>query len=573
MNYSLHVSKTKHGNYYSYRYNYRENGKVKTHDIYLGPEERAVKIISDFNSKKPLNERHLSFSGEVLLLKMLEMVNFKKIVNKNVQNEAEFDVGHFIEMLLIEHTLYEHSKWRLANVSHAKSIFSLDRDISPEKFHEKNIYRYMDYIYPELDKIQKEIVNMLFNIKEMEFDELIIDATSMHCFGADEIEEPRNEVEKYKQVNRLHGYSRSKRPDLPQVNLILGVTEHYIPLIFNAFSGNAPDTAMFKVLLEKCQREYPMLLKKIKGKYVVFDKGNNSEDNFKELDGLCEEWGCCFVTSVRPSLISVKNQLIPLQIEEEPVIYEQQHTKLRGKTSTVFLYAGDKMERKVLLYVNEEIAKKRQEEFKELLTEVQAKVSEINQKKSKIEDKKKSIETFLRGKRVISLFKRELDNGTIKCVPIQNKVDEKFNLSGKFAIVTNDFNLDAKAIIRIYKTSGVVEHSFHILKSVLALYPFRHWKKERIKVHCALGIWGAMAFALLRLLLKQHGLEFTFEQLKEIVTTGYFSIGDYVYPGYKSFRIQRILNLNPVLENIFKVFKLNFEYFDIKLLPTVMKKN
>jgi len=269
----------------------------------------------------------------------------------------------------------------------------------------------------------------------------------------------------------------------------------------------------------------------------------------------------------------VKKQLIPLKIEEQPVIYEQQRTKLRGRTSTIFLYDGDKTERKVLLYVNEEIAKKRQDEFKELLNEIQINVNKINQKKVKIEEKKELVEGFLRRKRVISLFKCEPDNGTIKCVPIQKKVDEKFHLAGKFAIVTTDFSLDAESIIRIYKTSGVVEHSFHILKSVLSLYPFRHRKPTRIKVHCALGIWGAMAFALLRVLLKQSDLDFTFEQLKDIVKAGYVSIGDYVYPGYKSFRIQRTLNFNPLLEAIFKTFKLSFDYFDIKLLPTINTKN
>ena len=573
MNYSLHISKTKYGNYYSYRHNYRENGKVKTKDIYLGPEDRAVKIISDFNSKKPLNERHLSFSGEILLSKMLEMVDFKKIVNKIVQNDTKFDVGRFIEMLVIERSLYEHSKWRLANISHAKSILSLDSTITYDKFYENNIYNYMDYIYPKLDQIQKEIVNKLLAMKNMEFDELIIDATSMHCFGGDDVEEPKNQIEKYKQVNRTHGYSRSKRPDLPQINLILGVTEHYIPLLFDKFSGNAPDTAMFKLLLEKCQREYPILLKKIKGKYLVFDKGNNSEDNFKEIDSLCEEWNCHFVTSVRPSLVSVKEQLLSLKIEEQPVIYEQQHTRLRGKTSTVFLYDGDKTERKILLYVNEEIAKKRQDEFLELLNEIQAKVSEINQKKVKFEDKKELVENFLRRKRVFSLFTREQDNATIRCVPIQKKVDEKFNLAGKFAIVSNDFTLDAVSIIRIYKTSRVVEHEFHILKSVLSLYPLRHRKKERIKVHCALVIWGAMAFVLLRTKLLAHKREFSFEELKERIKQGYVSIGDYIYPGYKSFRIQRTLNVDPTLQTIFNLFKLDSDYFDIKLLPTIKKEN
>ncbi len=573
MKWYLSTQKKSYGTYYLYKRNYKQEGKSKSDYVYLGTEEVALKILSDFNSEKPLNERLLSFSGEVLLSKMLELVDFKEIINKIVQNDAEFDVGRFIEMLVIEHSLYKHSKWRLANKSHEKSIFSLDTLITPDNFHENNIYNYMDYIFPKLDQIQKEIVKKLLAMKNMEFDELIIDATSIHCFGGDDVEEPKNQIEKYKQVNRTHGYSRSKRPDLPQINLILGVTNHYIPLLFDAFSGNAPDTAMFKMLLEKCQREYPMLLKKIKGKYLVFDKGNNSENNFKEIDSLCKEWRCHFVTSVRPSLVRVKEQLLSLKIEEQPVIYEQKHTKLRGKTSTIFLYDGDKKERNVLLYVNEEIARKKQEAFLELLNDIQEKVSEINQKQDEIEDKSDAVERLLRKKRVLSCFKRDRDNETIMCVPIKEKTEEKLNLAGKFAIITNDFTLDAVSIIRIYKTSGVVEHEFHILKSVLSLYPFRHRKPTRIKVHCALVIWGTMAFALLRFLLMQNKLEFTFEELKDIVKEGYVSIGDYIYPGYKSFRIQRTLNFKPVLENIFNIFKLNFDYFDIKLLPTGDKKN
>ncbi|MHA1492121.1 MAG: IS1634 family transposase [Promethearchaeota archaeon] len=576
MNYFLHVSKTKYGNYYSYRYNYREKGKVKTKDVYLGKEEVAVKIISDFNSKKPLNERLLSFSGEIILSSILELVAFRKIINRIIQNGAEFDVGRFIEILVIERALYEHSKWRLANISHEKSIFSLDTIITRDNFYENNIYHYMDYIYPKLDQIQQELVKKLLTMKNMEFDELIIDATSMHCFGGDDVEAPKNQVEKYekyKQLNRTHGYSRSKRPDLPQINLILGVTNHYIPLFFDAFSGNAPDTAMFKMLLEKCQRQHSMLLKKVKEKYLVFDKGNNSEDNFKELDSLREEWDCHFVTSVRPSMVRVKEQLLPLKIEEQPVIYEQKRTKLRGKTSTIFLYKRDKKEKNILLYVNEEIARKNQEEFLELLDEVQEKISEISQKHDKNEDKLDAIRNLLRKKRVRSYFKTKAEIGTVKCEPIKKKIDEKLNLAGKFAIITDDFTLDADSIIRIYKTSGVIEHEFHVLKSVLSLYPLRHRKPKRIKVQCALVIWGAMAFALLRFLLMQNKIEFTFEELKDIVKEGHVSIGDYIYPGYKSFRIQRTLNFNPILEDIFKIFKLESDYFDIKLLPTVYKKN
>jgi len=570
MKYFLHISKTKYGNYYAYRHNYRENGKVKTKDVHLGLEERAVKIISDFNSKKPLNERLLSFSGEVLLLKMLELVDFRGIINKFVQNRAKFDVGRFIEILVVERSIYEYSKWALANRAHEKSILSLDSIITREKFYENNIYHYMDYIYPTLDQIQREIVENLINMKEIEFNELIIDATSIHCFKSDDIEEPKNQIEKYKEVNRTHGYSRSKRPDLPQINLILGVSNHYIPFLFDAFSGNAPDPTMFKLILEKCKREYEPLLNKVKEKYLVFDKGNNSKDNIRELDTLCKVWKCYFVASVRPSLSGVKKQLEQLIVEELPVIYEQKRTHLRGKTITVNLY---EIKRNLLLYVNEEIARKEQEALLNVLNEIQENVVKINQRKDTIKNKISAVEDLLRKKRLFSFFKIEGENGTIKCRPIEKKVNAKLNSLGKFAIMTNDFSLDAVSIIRIYKTTRVVEHEFHILKSVLSLYPLKHRKKERIKIHCALIIWGAMAYALLRALLLAHKMEFTFEGLKEKIKEGYVSIGDYIYPGYKSFRIQRTLNLSPSLQTIFKLFKLDFDYFEITLHPTTERKN
>ena len=570
MKWYLTTQKKTHGTYYLYKRNYQQDGTSKSDYMYLGTQDVALKILSDFNAEKPLNERLLSFSGEIILSKILELVEFKNIINRSIQNGAEFDVGRFIEILVIERALYEYSKWKLAHVAHAKSILSLDSIITSDTFYETNIYHYMDYIYPYLDRIQKEIVKVLIRTENMEFDELIIDATSVHCFGSDEVPEPKNQIEKYKQINRTHGYSRSKRPDLPQINLILGVSNHYIPLFFDAFSGNAPDPAMFTTILEKCRRVFPVLLKKVKGKYIVFDKGNNNETNFEELDSLRDKWGCYFVASVRPSMIRVKEQLLPLQLEELPTIYEQKNTTLRGKTSTIFLY---KKERNILLYVNEEICRKEQKERLDTLNEIQEKVGEINQTRDTIQDKLDAVKQLLRKHSLLSCFKREVENEAIKCSPIKEKLDEKLNACGKFALITNNFTLDAPSIVRIYKTSGVIEREFHVIKSVLSLYPLEHRKPTRIKVHCALVIWGAMAFALLRFLLTKHDMTFTFEELKLIIKEGYLSIGDYVYPNHKSFRIQRTLNFNPLLKNIFKIYKLDHDYFDIILLPTVEEKN
>lgn len=579
MKFSLHVNKTKYGNYYSYRHNYREEGKVKTKSVYLGREEVALGLLSDFNSKKPQNERLLSYSGELILSRVLELLDFKKVLNEVSEVDAEWDVGRFIKMVVVERALNVHSKWRLARVAHKHSFFSQDKEIPAEKFTEDNIYNYMDYIHPGLEVMKEKLVKNLLSLNFVELDELILDGTSLYCYGADEEEDSKLEAEaeaeenpesSSEQIRRTHGYSRDKRPDLPQINLMLGVSNHYLPLLFETFSGNVPDVVMFERVLEKCREHLRVLLKKAKNKYLVFDKGNNSKENFKDLDTLCKDWGFHFVASVRPSMVKIKNALKPLKTEELPVIYEQKKTTLRGKTSTMSLY-GTK--RNVLLYVNEEIREKKREEFLEKLKGVNTQIREINKTEEELEKKTKQIEKLLRKRRLMTYFKREKGEKGSKYVPIASKIADKESLFGKFALFTDDFTLKASSIARIYKTCIVVEHEFHLLKSVLCLRPFNHRKPNRIEVHVAIVLWGIMALALLRLILINHGMKLSFERLGELIKNGSLSIGDYIYPERKSFRIKRTLNIHPQLGEILSVLNLEWDYFEITVIPTENEKN
>lgn len=567
MKYSLHVNRTSHGNYYSYRYNYREGGKVKTKSVYLGAEEIALELISDFNSKKPLNERLLSFSGEEILSKILDMLDFRRIIDATTQIDAKFGVGQLIKMVVLERVLYGYSKWRLAQEAHEKSIFSLHADIPPECFTEGNIYNYMDYIYPNLDEIQKELVKKILNIKGLEFNELIIDGTSVCCYGLDDPEEGANGTEK--RLKRVRGYSRDKRPDLAQINLMLGVSDQYIPLLFETYSGNTIDATMFKELLEKCKRDYSLLFKTAKNKYLVFDKGNNSESNFKELDALCEKWGFNFVASVRPSLKSIKKALSSLETDALPVLYHQKRTKIRGTIVRMALY---NKERNVLLYVNEEIALKKQAELLEKIKELQDKIVEINNKKKGVNEKLIAIEKILRKKRLLTCFKREFGADSVSCTLIDKKLGEKMASFGKFALFTNDAKLDAASMIRIYKNSSVVEQEFHLLKDLCSIRPINHREPRRIKSHFAIVLWGMLALALLRWSLMQRGIVYSFETLITKIKEGHVSVGDYVYPNSKSFRVKRTLNVNPELEAILTLFRLDYDYFEIELSPTSTKK-
>jgi len=579
MPYSLCTHKRKYGNYYSFKLNYREDGRLKSKFVYLGNEETTLKLLADFSSKKPANERLLSFSGEKILSKILNMLDFKEAINKAIQNNAELDAGLFIEMIVVERALNAFSKWGLADHAHGNSIFSLDTSIPSEKFTEANIYHYMDYLHPNVDDIQKILVKNLFQIDGMEPNELIIDGTSISCFGEDETDDEDDDdgdsdedvddtddvTDKYADIKRVHGYSRAKRPDLAQVNLMLGVNDHFIPLFFQTFPGNAPDVYMFKAILEKCRRDYSSLLSKVKTKYVVFDKGNNSPENIAEIGELCKEWQFHFVASVRPSMVAVKKELPALTIKDAPVIYTQKKTVLRGETMMITLYGKP---RNALLYLNEEIMKEKLDAFDEKLKQVKGEIRECIRQDGSAKEKAATIEKMLRKNKLFSCFKIQVEKEVVTCTPINKKLDEKKDLLGKYALITDDPSLDAANMMRIYKATGVVEQEFHVLKSELSIGPVFHRRPERIQVHFALIMWGMMALAVLKQELAKKGMDYTFEELAEIIKEGRVSDGIYIYPGETSFRIRKTLNIGKELKDIFQALKIKWEYFDIVVSPT-----
>jgi hypothetical protein len=147
-------------------------------------------------------------------------------------------------------------------------------------------------------------------------------------------------------------------------------------------------------------------------------------------------------------------------------------------------------------------------------------------------------------------------------------LDERKNLLGKYALITDDPGLDAASMMRIYKTTSVIEQEFHVLKSELAIGPFFHRKPERIHVHFALILWGMMALSMLKHELAMKGMEYTFEQIEKIIKGGHVSVGDYLYPGEKSFQIRKTLNMSKELNDIFRVLKIRWEYFYIEEVLT-----
>jgi transposase len=320
---------------------------------------------------------------------------------------------------------------------------------------------------------------------------------------------------------------------------------------------------MFEQILTLAQSRYQLLLKSIQKRYLVFDRGNNNPDNIQEIDAICRKWDSFFVASIKSKM--VKSELLALEQEILPEIYASAMTTLVGKTIRKKVYG---QERLVLLYVNPTVRAQKIANFLTFLEQLDKTIAAIIQKSEPNEEKVGEIKALLKHYNLITRFSIEVGNTGVKCSRIQEKIAEKIALFGKYALITNDFNLEGADIIRIYKTKDKIEQEFHLLKSLFEIRPIFHYRPNRIQTHFALVLWGVLFCALLKLVLAKNEMAFSFENLMNIIQEGKLSVGTYVYPENKTFTLTKTLNISPELARILKILKIKYNYFDIEVTPT-----
>ncbi len=551
--------------------------------------------MDDFVSQNTEQKRLYSYSGEELLLEIVKKLHFNKIINSFVKRETEWDCGDYISYLIIERCLYPGSKWELAQRVFNNSIFKIDSKIPTEAFSESNIYHYMDYIHPHIHFIQAELIEQIYNLFPPENEVLLLDGTSLSTYGEDEhftstndeIEDKEviedemkdqrsNEVSgnlnpdteqgikkriSGKPIARYNGYSRNKRPDLAQVNVILGVNQRYIPLFFDVFAGNATDLSMFASTVESLQTTYPKLLERLKSKFIIFDRGNVAEDILKELDELQEKKDIYFITAVKSVLF--KKDLVQLDEDALPILYKHKESVLKGVTSIKSVYNKTRL---VLFYVSPAVRRHKLLEFERRFSEVQSLLKGVESENSTSEiEKVGKMREILKKQRMLQLVHlRKFDkDGKPKPSKIldqnlyrlnQKNIGDKKGIFGKFVLISNKDSLTAVQMVSYYLSKNTVEQEFHLLKDVLEEQPFFHRLPDRIEAHVALVSWGMVLLSVLNNFLQQYGIYYSFEELHFIIKQGYIQEAIYSYPNFKTYKIITSTNFSDKLNQIFSIF-------------------
>jgi transposase len=306
------------------------------------------------------------------------------------------------------------------------------------------------------------------------------------------------------------GHAKSKRTDLRIVGLALLVsTDFAIPLFSQTYPGNQPDSVTLASVTDTLAERYRLLARELEDVTLVFDKGNNSEDNLSELaDGPYHVLGS-LVPTQHPALLSIPlSRFRPLADKRlEGVRAYRTTQEVYGRTWTLVVTRSDKLLRGQLRGIAQHLRKRRR-----ALAELRRKLRRSQRpgasgKGYTLAGLQKHARELSRGQYIKDILRIEVsqEGGRLSLryrTDRQALAQLRRTVLGKCILFTDNHDWTTAEIILGYRSQHHVERAFRQMKgrTGLSWEPVHHWTDQKIRVH---SFYCVLALTLLNLLHRQ----------------------------------------------------------------------
>ena len=349
------------------------------------------------------------------------------------------------------------------------------------------LYRAMDFLHDAMAELQEHLYFQMTDLLSADVSVLFYDTTSVSFYLEDA--DPDGGL-------RRHGYSKKKRPDLPQIVMGLAINRDGIPVRHWIYPGNRIDVST----VEEVTRD--LLGLRPRRFLFVGDRGMVSQAN---LD---------FLESRR------LHYLLGCPLRNDPAL-ERRMLSLPGRYTPVLEGLGVKETRlteggrtvRYLLCRSDARAEQ----------DARRRASVLERLKAKLADKRKGAASGdtrasrdLLSKPGYARYLTKTPEGKLRIDPA--KVAAAARHDGKYVLMTNELDLPAEELVLGYRDLWRAECAFRSMKSVLDLEPVQHRTPERITAHVHICV---LAYLLVRIAENraQSGWEQIREQLERISLT------------------------------------------------------
>jgi transposase len=339
-----------------------------------------------------------------------------------------------------------------------------------------------------IPKIEEEIVKKLIDKYDVKLDCLFYDTSNFFTFI--------DSQNKHCDIPQ-RGKNKQKRADLRQIGVALMVSrEDQFPLFHKTYRGNKNDVTVFKEMFPSLLNRLRSISKELYDITIIFDKGNNSKDNFKKVD--CEEelyYVGGLVTSYFKDLVEEANRkFTPIKVRGEEIPVFRTKREIWGKQRTCVVTISEQLKQGQIHGTYQNLKKKYKllDKFKQQLE---------NPKRRKKIDRsgiEKRLGKIIQGQFIRDILKYNIielkDGHPSYNYFIDEKAFEKLKeeVLGHRILVTNRHEWNNEEIILAYRGQSKVEYVFKNLKNPyhLAIRPQYHWADQKIEAHILICMIG-----------------------------------------------------------------------------------
>ena len=465
---------------------------------YLGPAEEIVARLSGSAAGEPDRTRHLAFGGLAAVWSLLRRMRLTEIVDEVVgarRADAAASVGTYLALAVANRIVDPRSKRALAEWW-AKTAGDRWVKVPASALDHRRFWDAMELISEDdLQEIERRIVAHVVREFSIDVAGLVLDMTNFATYI-----DSANDRAPIAQ----RGHAKQKRNDLRLVGLGLVVSvDGGIPLVSHPYPGDRPDVTQFPELLNELQARFEVLAEDPGLLTLVFDAGQNSEDNYDLIEGCPLHFVGSLPPSDHPDLLAVGKR-------RYRTVDPERFGGLRAFETAKVVFGT---QRRIVVTYSPTLHLKQSQGFDQTLAKARRQLSELaarlgrgktRKAKDKVQDE---IDQILKGrwlKRVISTTLSGQDPAELRLVwrtKPQARAALEEEIFGKRILFTDkDNDLASTAqIVADYRSQEAAEGDFRQMKDpdVVSFSPMYHWTDHKIKVHVVTCVLALMVARLM----------------------------------------------------------------------------
>ena len=400
-------------------------------------------------------------------------------------SRSDLDVGKLITSAVVNRCVDPVSKSCLVEKWLPKTSLPILLDIDLKELHNNAVYRAMDILLHHKAELELALWDVLKERYGASPRALFYDITSSY-FEGDGPPMARR------------GYSRDKRPDRPQVNIGLVITEEGYPITSQMFPGNTLDKTTVEGTCSRLRDDFD-----ISSCVFVGDRGMITDENLEVINSHGYHYVICHREAhVRERLAPV----LRLHKDEWEVVDE-------GLSVLDVEHEGHRF----VLCQNPQKVDDDRAAREAFLGKGRTLIEEVRDMavRGTVKDHDKLLKKIM--KRLVKAGSDTYFDFKIPPTPardleywiIKKKVENDALFDGKWVLQTDVENLSAADVARIYKRLSSIEDVFKALKGELEMRPMYHRLDERVAAHVLIYQLSYLLMAIMERRARQHHLDMT----------------------------------------------------------------